>query len=177
MIVLIGPSASGKSTIEKELVQWGYDKITSYTSRPIRKNEEQDVDYHFISPQEFEQNIKAGFFVENTTYRGWYYGIAKQDCKDGKIAVVEPFGYRQIKAIYPDSTISFFIDVPIVECLHRMIHRGDTDYMEMFRRIISDQGTFANVEKECDYIINNNRSLQETAKEIHYIIQNRITRR
>ena len=80
MIVLIGESASGKSTIEKELVKRGFNKIISYTTRPIRKDETDGIDYHYISKEEFLINSKW-IFVEYTIYNSWYYGIAKKIVK------------------------------------------------------------------------------------------------
>ena len=48
MIVLIGESASGKSSIERCLVEdYGYNKIVSYTTRPPRAGEVDGIDYHF----------------------------------------------------------------------------------------------------------------------------------
>ena len=50
MLILIGKTASGKDTILNQLVKkHGYKKIVTYTSRPMRKGEKQDVTYHFIS--------------------------------------------------------------------------------------------------------------------------------
>ena len=97
MIVIIGESAAGKSSIEKALVEHGYNQIISYTTRPKRINEVEDVDYHYISEQDFLNKLKNGFFAEHTLYNNWYYGIAKEDCIDDSIAVVEPFGFRQLK--------------------------------------------------------------------------------
>ena len=78
VIILCGKSAAGKDCICNELVKRGYTKIVTYTSRPMRKNEIQDKTYHFISKEEFEQLINAGFFAEWRSYDSvdgkWYYG-------------------------------------------------------------------------------------------------------
>ncbi len=154
IIILLGESASGKSTIERELSKKGLNRIISYTTRTIRKNEIDGIDYHFISEDKFLDNLTNGFFAEYTKYNDWYYGIARKDCLDDSISVVEPFGFRQLQKI-PDLNItSFYIKVPERERLKRMVDRGD-DLMEVFRRIFSDQGVFQSIGQEVDFVIEN----------------------
>ena len=65
MIILVGESASGKSTIEKILSEkYGYIKTVSYTTRPPRENEVDGVDYNFISANEYTEKFNNNFFVE-----------------------------------------------------------------------------------------------------------------
>ncbi len=155
MVVILGQSASGKSHIEKELTKIGYEKITSYTTRPIREGEVDGIDYHYISLDEFHQLKSDGFFAEHTIYNGWYYGIAHEDCLDNRVVVVEPYGLRQLKQFDNLNIQSFYIQVDERERAVRMIKRGD-NLLEVFRRIFSDQGVFQGVENEVDYIIDNN---------------------
>jgi len=170
LIVLLGESASGKSTIERELSKKGLNRTISYTTRPIRKNEIDGVDYHYISDDEFLDNLANGFFAEYTKYNDWYYAIAKEDCLDNSISVVEPFGFRQLQKI-PDLNItSFYIKVPERERLKRMVDRGD-NLMEVFRRIFSDQGVFQSIDQEVDYVIENNNidtCVNEIMRKIKY---------
>lgn len=154
MIVIMGCSASGKSCIEKKLNEKGFDRITSYTSRPIRKNETDHIDYHFISDEDFKTKLEKGFFAESTNYNSWLYGIAKEDCKDNAIAVVEFFGFLELQRNKDLNIISFFIDVEERERVIRMMKRGD-NVMESFRRIISDQGSFSGAKREVDHVIPN----------------------
>lgn len=91
MIVLCGESASGKSTIEKILCkEYGYKKVTSYTTRSPRVGEKDGVDYHFITTEEFKEKQKNGFFAEVGEYNGWFYGSAVEDCTNDKVAVLPP---------------------------------------------------------------------------------------
>ena len=54
MIVIVGESASGKSTVEKILNEkYGMRKVVSYTTRPPRDTEVNGVDYNFISMNDF----------------------------------------------------------------------------------------------------------------------------
>ena len=80
MVVLVGESGSGKSSIEKYLVHnYGYEKIVTYTTRPMRDGEVDGVDYHFIDKSQFRRFKLQDFFAETAEYNGWYYGTAKKD--------------------------------------------------------------------------------------------------
>jgi guanylate kinase len=167
MICLIGESCSGKSSIEKRL---NLKRIISYTTRPMRIGEKQDVDYHFITEEEYDKKLKNNFFAENTTYNSWHYSVAKKDCKNNSVCTVEPFGFRQLKKNKDLKITSFYIKVPERERTTRMMLRGDS-VMESFRRIISDQGSFNGIEDEVDYVIENKHGkLKETIEEIQNII-------
>ena len=62
-----------------------------------RHEQEDGVDYHFVSREEFD-NLKAiNFFAEVGEYNGWFYGSAKDDCTDNKVAVLTPHGLRQLR--------------------------------------------------------------------------------
>jgi guanylate kinase len=154
MIVLIGESASGKSTIEKELVRRGYSKIVTYTTRSPRLNEIDGIDYHFITEEEFHKLESQGFFAELATYNGWNYGTAKEDCTDNKVCVLTPHGFRQINKIKGLDIHSFYISVCRRERLIRLLTRGD-DIEEAYRRSLSDVGMFDGIIDEVDHIIFN----------------------
>jgi len=103
--------------------------------------------------------------AEWVNYNSWNYSIAKEDCIDDAIAVVETSGFRQLKKNKNLKIISFYIDVPERVRVVRMMQRGD-NVMESFRRIISDQGMFSGIDGEIDYVINNDRPIEETVNEI-----------
>ena len=167
MIVLLGHSGSGKDTILNMLVACGYKKIVSYTSRPPRVNETDGDAYHFISEEEFKNKSEKGFFAEQVQYREWYYGIAKEDCLDDRVVVVEPWGLRQLKKLGMNIT-SFFIKVDERERITRLANRGD-DITELTRRIISDRDTFRGIEDEVDYVIE-----EETIDKVFIEVMNRV---
>lgn len=176
MIVLVGESASGKSSIEKYLVDnYGYKKIVSYTTRPPRNGEVDGVDYHFISVEQFESLKEQDFFAEMATYRGWYYGTAKEDCTNDKVAVLTPHGLRQISKIKNINVISFYINVPRRDRLIKILQRGD-DIEEAYRRSLSDVGQFDGIKDEVNYVIDNigysksvKKMTEEVVKEINYL--------
>lgn len=156
MIVLVGESASGKSSIEKNLVEnYGYNKVISYTTRPPREGEVDGVDYHFVTEEKFKELKDHGIFAETAEYRGWHYGTAALDCTNDKVAVLTPHGLRQIKKIIGGKNIkSFYINVPRRDRLIKILQRGD-DIEEAYRRSLSDVGMFDGIEDEVDYVLNN----------------------
>lgn len=170
MIVLIGESASGKSSIERCLVDdFGYNKIVSYTTRQSREGEVDGIDYHFISVEQFEDLRKQEFFAETATYNNWHYGIAKEDCTDDKVAVLTPHGLRQIKKISGLNITSFYINVPRRDRLIKLLQRGDS-IEESYRRNVSDVGMFDGVEDEVNFVINNEgykKSIIDMATDVH----------
>ena len=78
-VVLIGASASGKSTLQTMLINREpcFKKIVTYTTRPPRDGEVNGVDYHYVSVEKFTELADSGFFAEHNSYRGWMYGTPK----------------------------------------------------------------------------------------------------
>lgn len=173
MIVLVGESASGKSSIEKYLVDnCGYNKVVSYTTRPPREGEIDGVDYHFISVEQFQTLSEQDFFAEQAVYRDWCYGVAKRDCTDDKVAVLTPHGLRQVSKIKDINIISFYINVPRRDRLIKILQRGDS-IEESYRRNLSDVGMFDGIKDEVDFVIYNdgyNKSIEEMSKEVLYLV-------
>lgn len=169
MIVLVGESASGKSSIERYLVDnYGYKKVVSYTTRPPRDGEIDGIDYHYISEEMFLKLKEEGFFAETAIYRDWYYGTAKKDCTNDKIAVLTPHGLRQISKLKDINVISFYINVPRRDRLIKILQRGD-NIEEAYRRSLSDVGQFDGIEDEVDFIIYNvgyEKTIMEMSEEV-----------
>lgn len=79
LIVVSGPSGSGKGTLLRQLQRDGENICysVSATTRPPREGEQDGVSYFFVSRQEFEDKIKKGEMLEFTTYCGNYYGTPR----------------------------------------------------------------------------------------------------
>ena len=77
MLVLVGPSASGKSAIVKCLTKkYGLVKFITCTTRTIRVGEVDGVDYHFLTQDEFFKLYDNDEFIETVYYNGNYYECA-----------------------------------------------------------------------------------------------------
>lgn len=174
LIVLVGESASGKSTIEKELIsKHHFNKIVTYTTRPPRPGEVDGVDYHFVDKSQFRKLKGQDFFCETAVYNEWCYGTAKKDSKDDTIIIVTPHGLRQLKKDSDLHIISFYIKVPRRDRLIKALQRGD-NLEEAYRRSLSDVGQFDGIEDEVDYVIENNgykKNVDDLVEEILYYLE------
>lgn len=169
---LIGQSASGKSTVERELAKIGYPRIISYTTRPMRQNEKEGVDYHFIDTDTFHSLKDQDFFAETAQYRDWFYGLSLDgidyENKD-YIVVVTIHGYEElVKAVGKKNIKAIHIHVPERERIIRQLKRGD-DVDEVIRRIHTDRKDFAGVEEVCDHIVDNDE-LPQTVGKVNMIL-------
>lgn len=159
-VVLIGASASGKSTLQTMLINREpcFKKIVTYTTRPPRDGEVNGVDYHYVSVEKFTKLADSGFFAEYNSYRGWMYGTPKCDLQkdyENHIIVLTPAGYREFKKNNIEA-LSVYIDVDRRSRLINNLKRGD-DIEEAYRRSLSDVGQYDGVKNEVDYVIDNSQ--------------------
>lgn len=162
-IVVAGKTCSGKSTIVNKLVSiYGFSRIITYTNRPKRKGEKDNIDYHFISTEDFEQKIKKGFFAEwksyETEFGTWYYGTALEDlenAEDNTLVILTPDGCRDVEKIFGNDVKCIYIYANNQTIKERLIARGDNE-LEANRRLAHDNADFKSFEYEADIIIYNN---------------------
>lgn len=178
IVVLLGKSASGKDTVAKTLSdRYGYTPIVSTTSRPMRSNEVNHKDYHFVSNEVFLKLIKDEKLVEYRLYKTiqdggcveWYYGIGKKDVekKDGKgVCVVDLTGLKHMKEEYGNSVISIYIDVPEGKRRCRAMSRDSGfELGEWSRRDSDDEVRFKNIDITADIVVKND-TLQDCVRDI-----------
>ena len=127
MLILMGASASGKTEIAKFLKQkYNIQKIITYTTRMPRIHEQNGIDYHFISLEEFAILKEQDFFVETTYYNQNYYGTARQDIQDDRCIILDPNGFHSFLALHDPHIISFYLDCDENTRLQRMLLRKDS---------------------------------------------------
>ena len=180
VIILVGESASGKSSIEKELIKsYGLKKIVPYTTRPMREGEVDGVDYHIITVPEFGEKVARGEFAEYSQFNNWFYGTLGADYAGNKVATLNPGAMRKVQKMFnSDITdvgiITIYINVPRRDRLIKILSRGD-DIEEAYRRNVSDVGQFNEIECEVDYVIDN-PGYERTPKELADVIMEEIVK-
>lgn len=135
ILVLSGPSGAGKSTIinaASEQIGEYYFSIST-TTRQARVGEIDGVDYFFVSKEVFEEDIKAGNFLEYAEVHGNYYGTSLKPVHEalevGKLVIfdIDVQGHRLVRAKMNDITTSAFITPPTLEELETRLRARCTD--------------------------------------------------
>lgn len=178
MIILAGMSCVGKDTVLKELLNLGMKPVISYTTRDKRPSEADDVEYHFISDEDFEQKKANGFFAETTEYNIVNgikkYGSAVDDLSDDKAIILNPEGVNIIKSIPELNPVVFYVKADEQTIRERLSIRGD-DMKEAERRLEADKRDFRGFDDIADYIVfsDNDSTPVELAKLILEIYRQR----
>ena len=169
-MAITGKSSSGKDSIARVLSsQYGYKYVVSTTTRPMRSNETNHVDYHFISTEEFQKLVDKDELIEyryyNTIQDGkpskWEYGIERDEIdlnNHSYVCVVDLIGLEDLKREFGYKVISIYIDVPEKTRRIRAIARDRFfEEDEWSRRCKDDDIKFRDVGKAVDLITVNNK--------------------
>ena len=139
VLIFSAPSGSGKSTIVNHILGLHpeIEFSVSATSRPPRGQEQDGVEYYFLSVEEFRRRIEADQFGEyEQVYEGRYYGTLKSEVEriwaKGHVIIfdVDVKGGVNLKKYFGDKALSVFIQAPSVEELKRRLIARNTDTPE-----------------------------------------------
>ncbi len=146
LLIFSAPSGSGKTTLLNHLLSEvpGIAFSVSATTRPPRGEEQNGVEYYFMSLEEFQQRVANDEFLEwEEVYPGRCYGtlkavIEKMRNEGYHVAFdVDVVGGTNIKKFFGDEALSIFIQAPSIEVLReRLVNRG-TDSMEEIEKRVS----------------------------------------
>lgn len=162
LFVISAPSGAGKTSLVAEMLrqdsQLGVS--VSHTTRPMRTGEQDGVNYHFVSRDEFEAMIAEGDFLEHADVFGNYYGTSHAWVRDtlatGQDVILEIDwqGAEQVRRLVSEC-VSIFIVPPSAEVLReRLIGRG-TDAPEVIERRLAEAEEECRHAAEFDYLVVN----------------------
>lgn len=165
LVLIMGPSGSGKNTLKDHVRQVFGDNLTyivSYTTRALRPMEKEGKTYHYITIEQFRRMIRDHVFLEWAEYGGNFYGIPRAEVERGiaedKILFreVELRGYEQIKKQLPKKYYNLiFIDGGDWDHLtERILSRAPMSESELALRKKSYEAEMT-VKHEADYCIVN----------------------
>jgi guanylate kinase len=164
VFVITGPSGVGKGTLIRTLRERmpELELAVSATTRPPRPGEQDGVDYHFLSDEDFERKVAAGEFVEHARYSGRRYGTLRSELERrlerGRPVVleIEVQGARQVRDAMPDA-VQIFIAPPASEALKtRLVGRGTDDSEQVAARLATAQAELA-AQGEFTHVVVNDR--------------------
>jgi len=159
VLVITGPSGVGKGTLIQALCRH-FPELrlsVSATTRHPRSGERDGIDYHFLTPEEFERRIRAGEFLEHAEYAGNRYGTLRsevEDAPDGVVLEIEVQGARQVREAMPEA-VQVFIAPPSPEVLRERLLRRGTDSPEGIARRLEQAERELEAKDEFQHVIEN----------------------
>ncbi len=171
VLLVSGPSGSGKSSIGGELMKHhpGIRFSISCTTRPPRGNEVHGKEYYFLSREEFQKKIMAGDFMEYAEVHGNYYGTLKSEVTDyvvhgtDVLLDIDVQGAMSVKKlcaedpVFRDSVEMVFVMPPSMEILEQRLRGRGTDAEEVIRKRLENARREIACRLEYDYLLINDQ--------------------
>ncbi|MBP2626289.1 MAG: guanylate kinase [Firmicutes bacterium] len=150
LIILLGASGSGKTTIEKILEKSGIHRLRSHTTRPRKPDEAEDA-YYFVKKDEF----KKADIVESVLYKNNFFGLSRAEVKIAEnkdcIVTLDWNGAQQIKRLVPFAA-TIYLDCPMYQLEKRIPSECDSQKrIKILEQIEID----SKCKYDCDYIVPN----------------------
>jgi guanylate kinase len=176
LLVISGPSGSGKSSIVRELIdRLGIEFSVSATTRLPRPGERHGVHYNFISRRDFEAMIENDELLEWAVYNNRYYGTplgpideTLEDQRD-ILLDIEIQGARQVRERRPNAVMYFIAPPSLEELERRLRRRGDTSEEDIEDRLEIAKSEMAEAPELFDHIIVND-NLDQAISELEGLI-------
>jgi len=190
LIILTGKTASGKDTIKSSLLKKypNLKKVLTTTSRTPRPNENNGVDYLFLSREEFEEKIAQNAFAEYVEYGGNLYGTQKteleQALKVDTLWKIDPSRAGEVreflKRAFPEDLSSELIKRVLViyinasdEDILKRLQKRNLTQEEIQKRMFDDKKIWDQYKNSYDFVIENvSNMLDNTLDKIEQIIEN-----
>jgi guanylate kinase len=178
LVVLSGPSGVGKDATLQAMQRRNtpFYFVVTATTRPIRPNEVDGVDYHFISMGEFAEMITNGELLEYAVVYGDYKGIPKKHVRaalasgQDVIMRIDVQGAATIRKLIPDAVTIFLTAESEDELVRRLLERKTEAPDKLKMRIATARQELKRI-VDFDYVVVNRDShLDETVDQVLSII-------
>ena len=166
ILAIMGQAGSGKDSLMKALIDGNYipdaKPIISCTTRPIREHEVDGVNYHYLTNDEFAEQVLNGEMLEATVFNNWCYGTSVKNLHPNclNIGVFNPEGVEILQeANNVDLEIIYIVADDKVRLLRQLNREEHPNCDEIVRRFGTDKKDFNEARIEAispDYKIQNN---------------------
>ena len=177
--IISAPSGSGKSSLANYLLKRNKSLAFSIssTTRKIRDNEIDGIDYYFISRREFLNHIDSKNFIEwEQVYKNDYKGTLKSeikrlsDLRKNIIFDVDVLGGINLKKYFGNDALSIYVDVPSIEILKDRLKNRGSEADEIINERI-EKAKYEITKKDSFDVILMNDDLSKASKKIHEMVK------
>jgi guanylate kinase len=178
LFIVSAPSGAGKTSLVNALVK-GFPNVCvsiSFTTRPRRSQEQEAVDYYFVTQEDFKAKLKEGVFLEHAQVFGQFYGTSRAWVEEMRVKGMDVIleidwqGARQVRAQFVEA-LSVFILPPSREALlERLQKRHTADKVEIVNQRIMGMKDQVSHYAEYDYLLCNDQ-FEEALEQLKAIVQ------
>jgi len=178
LFILSGPSGVGKDAVLARMKNSDYSLkfITTLTTRPRRAKEREDIDYRFVSVEQFQRMLERNELLESANVYGNWYGVPKDAVRQALaqgydvMLKVDIQGVANIKKIVPQAVTIFLAPESMEELETRLKRRHTESAFDLARRL-EIAGDEMKEAPEFDYVvINREREIERAVADIKAII-------
>lgn len=172
IFALVGPYASGKSTLITRLMDLGVHYIPVYSTSDAMRLKKDKRMVNFISKSAFEQ----GDWIVKVAYKGDYYGIRKQDMlsaiKDNKVSVtvLDQNGVKQLAKLMTGHLSTIYLMTDYVSLVDRMLRLGLNNAEMKYHLEYAESNNEFNFWKSADFIIKNTGAVEPAFNQLMAIM-------
>ncbi len=143
-VIITGKACSGKDFLKNKFIKKGFLNSVSHTTRPMRENEIDGKDYHFVKSEEFLEMVDNNLLREHNVFTelNWYYGVTNESFNNATVFIMTPSGINKLTKEERDNSFVIYLDVPVEVRRERILKRTDIDDPE--RRLAADEKDFEN---------------------------------
>ncbi|WP_035843487.1 guanylate kinase [Crocinitomix catalasitica] len=178
-LIFSAPSGAGKTTIVKYLLRNLPNLAFSISaaSRQPRGREENGVDYHFFSVEEFKAKIANDDFIEwEEVYKDNFYGTLKSEVQKqwdaGKTVLfdVDAIGGINLKKIFGSNALSIFVQPPSLFVLEQRLKNRKTENSDQIKMRLEKANEELSYVNQFDYVLMND-NLEQACYEIKNVVE------
>lgn len=178
LIVLSGPSGVGKDSVLNYIKNSSTNLkfVTTITTRPRRPGEKDNVDYHFVEEEEYQQLLKNNELMESANVYGYWYGVPKKPVREALtqgndiMVKVDVQGAATIKKIAPQAVFIFLMPPSIEELATRLQQRYTESATTLAVRLQAADEEIKQSQLFDYIVVNHNDQIEAAVAEIQAII-------
>ena len=181
LFIVSSPSGGGKTTLIRRLLENPPGEplhfSVSYTTRPMRKGEQEGREYRFVSAEEFQRMVQRDEFLEHNEVHGHIYGTSRNEvlphlaAGEDVVLDIDVQGARDVRRACPDAVSIFIVPSSSAELERRLRARG-LDSEEAIRKRLINASREIQQAEDFQYVIVND-DLERAVVELESIVRAR----